>query len=163
MTFGGFVRPFIYKVKFKSSSTFQIAEIHGIGIKNIRSVDLSYFEQKFGVHKGLCQICSAHFKTTRKRPQNSTLTTDYLTKNRIVTINHSPHSPDMAPCTFYLFGKLHLAMKGKCYANVDAIQKASTAILNAISKNDLKKSSDNLLDRANRCIQSEGNYFEGDQ
>ena len=36
-------------------------------------------------------------------------------------------------------------MKGKRYADVDAIQKASTAILNAISKDDLKKSFDNLL------------------
>ena len=83
---------------------------------------------------------------------------DYLTKSRIVTINHSPYSPDMAPCDFYLFGKLHLAMKGKRYADVDAIQKASTAILNAIPKDDLKKSFDNLLDRANRCIQCEGDY-----
>ena len=47
-----------------------IAEIHGIGIRNIRSVNLSYFDRKFGVHKGFCQIFSAHFKTTRKRPQN---------------------------------------------------------------------------------------------
>ena len=39
-----------------------IAEIHGIGIWNIRNVDLSYFDRKFGVHKGLCQICSAHEK-----------------------------------------------------------------------------------------------------
>ena len=30
----------------------------------------SIYRIKFGVHKGLCQICSAHFKTTRKRPQN---------------------------------------------------------------------------------------------
>ena len=43
-----------------------MAEIHAIGIRNIRSVDLSYFDRKFGVHKGLF----AHFKTTRKRPQN---------------------------------------------------------------------------------------------
>ena len=28
------------------------------------------FDRKFGVHKGLCQICCAHFKPTRKRPQN---------------------------------------------------------------------------------------------
>ena len=69
----------------------------------------------------------------------------------------------MAPCHFYLFGKLNLAMKGKRYADVDAIQKASTAIFNAIPKDDLKKSFDNLLDRANRCIQHEGDYFEGDQ
>lgn len=31
----------------------------------------------------------------------STLTTDFLTKNRILTINHSPYSPDMAPCDFF--------------------------------------------------------------
>ena len=54
-------------------------------------------------------------------------------------------------------------MKRKRYADADAIQKASTAILNAIRKDDLKKSFDNLLDRANRCIQFEGDYFEGDQ
>ena len=58
----------------------------------------------------------------------------------------------MAPCDLYLFGKLHLAMKGKRHADVDAIQKASTATLNAIPKDDLKKSFDNLLDRANHCI-----------
>ena len=55
----------------------------------------------------------------------------------------------MAPCDFYLFGKLHLAMKGKRYADVDAFQKALTTILNAIPKDDLKKPFDNLLDRAN--------------
>ena len=49
------------------------------------------------------------------------------------------------------------------FADVDAIQKYSTAILNAIPKDDLKKSFNNLLDRANRCIQCEGDYFEGDQ
>ena len=62
----------------------------------------------------------------------------------------------MAPCDFYLFAKLRLAMKGKRYVDVDAIQKASTAILNAIPKDDLKKSFDNILDL-------EGDYFEGDQ
>ena len=54
-------------------------------------------------------------------------------------------------------------MKGKRYADVDAIQKASTAIRNVIPKDDLRKSFDNLLDRANRCFQCEGNYFESDQ
>ena len=54
-------------------------------------------------------------------------------------------------------------MKGKRCAGLDAMQKVSTAILNAIPKDDLKKSFDNLLDRANRCIQCEGHYFEGDQ
>ena len=50
-------------------------------------------------------------------------------------------------------------MKGKRYADVDAIQKGSTAIF----KDYLKKSFDNLLDRADHCMQWEGDYFEGDQ
>ena len=54
-------------------------------------------------------------------------------------------------------------MKGKRYADVDAIQEASTTILNAIPKDDLKTSFDNLIDRANHCIQCEEDYFEGDQ
>ena len=54
-------------------------------------------------------------------------------------------------------------MKGKRYVDIDAIQKASTAILKAMPKDDLKNSFDNVLDRANRCSQCEGDYFEGDQ
>jgi len=80
---------------------------------------------------------------------------DYLTKNHILTINHSPYSPDMAPCDFYLFGKMHLPMKGKRYADVEAIQKACTGILAAIPGNELKHSFDMLLVRAKRCIKAE--------
>ena len=101
------------------------------------------------------QVCAKFVPHTLKPHEKDLRIFDYLTKNRIVTFNHSPYSPDMAPCDFYLFGKR--------YAVVDAIQKASTAILNAIPKDDLKKSFDNPLDRANRCIQCEGDYFEGDQ
>ena len=50
-------------------------------------------------------------------------------------------------------------MKGKRYA----IQKASTAMLNAIPKDYLKKSFDSVLDSSNLSIQCEGDYFEGDQ
>ena len=91
----------------------------------------------------------------------SSLVTDFLTRNRISTINHhSPYSPDMAPCDFYLFGKLHLAMKGKRFASVEAIQKACTDILRDIPVNDLKHSFEKLLDRAKQCIPTRGDYFE---
>ena len=90
-----------------SENTEIIAEIHGIGITNIRSDDLSYFD-RFVPH-------------TLKPVKEDLRIFDYLTKNRIVTINHSPYWPDMVPCDFYLLGKLHLAMKGKRYADVDAI------------------------------------------
>ena len=110
-----------------------IAEIHGIGIRNICSVDSSYFEGNLRYIK----VCAKFVPHTLKPHEKDLRIFDYLTKNCIVTINHSPYSSDMAPCDFYMFGKLHLAMKGKRYADVDAIQKASTAILNVILKDDL--------------------------
>ena len=106
---------------------------------------------------GYIKVCVKFVPHTFKPHKKDLRILDYLTKNR----NHSPYSPDMAPCD--LFGKLHLAMKGKSYADVDAIQKASTTILNALPKDHRNKSFDNLLDRANRCIPCEGDYFEGDQ
>ena len=68
----------------------------------------------------------------------STLVTDFFTRNRILTINLSPYLPHMAPCDFNLFGKLHLAMKGKRFASTEAIQKACTDILKDVPVNDLK-------------------------
>ena len=58
-------------------------------------------------------------------------------ENGILTINHSPYSPDLAHCDFYLFSKLHLPMKGKRYVDIASIQKASTAILKDIPKEEL--------------------------
>ncbi len=49
------------------------------------------------------------------RSHRSTLVTAFLTRNRILSINHSPYSTDLAPCGFYLCGKLHLTMKGKTF------------------------------------------------
>jgi len=51
-------------------------------------------------------------------------------------------------------------MKGKRYADVEAIQKACTGILAAIPGNELKHSFDMLLDGVKRRIKAEGDYFE---
>ncbi|EGI61741.1 FLJ37770-like protein [Acromyrmex echinatior] len=117
-------------------------------------------------HLGLQKVC-ARFVPHNWRllhdnapSHRSTLVTDFLTKNHILTINHSPYSPDMAPCDFYLFGKMHLSMKGKRYVDVEDIQRACTTILKDVPLNDIKHSFEMLLDRAKRCIESDGDYFE---
>ena len=46
--------------------------------------------------------CAKFVPHTLKPHEKDLRIFDYLTKNRIVTINHSPYSPDMAPCDFYL-------------------------------------------------------------
>lgn len=47
--------------------------------------------------------------------------------------------PDIIPCDVYLFGKLHLSMKGKRYAGVETIQKTCTDIFEGICIDNLKK------------------------
>ena len=66
----------------------------------------------------------------------------------------------MAPCDFYLFGKLHLAMKRKRFATVKAIQKACIDILKDNPVTDLTHSLEKLLDRAKQCIEAGEDYFE---
>ena len=87
----------------------------------------------------------------------------FFIENHILTLNHSPYSPDLAPCDFYLFGELHLAMKEKRYKDVEHIQTATTSILKMIPANDLKKSFDMLFERAKQCIDSEGDYLEANK
>ena len=92
----------------------------------------------------------------------STLVTDFFYQKPHCN-PHSPYSPDLAPCDFYLFGKLHSAMKGKRYKDVEHIQTATTSILKMIPANDLKKSFDILFERAKLCIDSEEDYFEANK
>jgi len=90
----------------------------------------------------------------------SRLVTEFLVKNHVIPLHHSPYSPDLAPCDFYLFPKLHLAMKGKWHASIEAIEKATTDVLKTIPIKDMEKSFDNLLERANLCIDAEGVYID---
>lgn len=62
---------------------------------------------------------------------------DFLTKNRVLSIQHGSYSPDLA--VFY-FPKLNLTMKGNRFLNVDDIKQSSTGILNCSPPiSDIKK------------------------
>ena len=134
---------------------------------SVRYMEMELNISKDSIHRILTEVLGLRKVCARYVPHK--LTDDqkllriqrfFLTKNHIFTINHSPYSPDLAPCDFYLFGKLHLPMKGQRYADVNAIQKAATTILKDFTPEELKSSFDMLLDRATRCINSEGDYFE---
>ena len=51
-------------------------------------------------------------------------------------------------------------MKGKWHASIEAIAKVTTDVLKTVSINDMEKSFDNLLERANVCIDAEGEYID---
>ena len=73
-------------------------------------------------------------------------------KKQICVIIHSPYSPDLLPCDYFVFPKLKTAMKGAFYDDVPTIQVAVTQVLKNIPKTEFKKSMDKLVDRSKRCI-----------
>ncbi|EFN85578.1 hypothetical protein EAI_05626, partial [Harpegnathos saltator] len=48
----------------------------------------------------------------------SSIVTNFLTKNQILLLQHLTYSSDLAPCNYFLFPKLYLAMKGKRFASI---------------------------------------------
>jgi hypothetical protein len=47
-------------------------------------------------------------------------------------VPHSPHSPDLDPCDFFLFPRMNLQLNGSCFQKVSDIQEQSLTILDTI-------------------------------
>jgi hypothetical protein len=85
---------------------------------------------------------------------------NFWPKKNIVELGHPPYSPDLAACDFWLFPKLKLAMERKRFDTIADIQKASTASLGAVPKNEFHECFKKFHNRFNACIDSQGDYFE---
>jgi len=59
----------------------------------------------------------------------------FLAKNNTVIMRQPPHSPDLAPCDFFLLPKIKRTLKGRrCFVIIYEIKSASLIELKAISK-----------------------------
>ena len=47
---------------------------------------------------------------------------------------HTPYSPDLAPCDFWLFPKVKMTMKGKRFESIQDVETATTAQLKTLTK-----------------------------
>ena len=85
---------------------------------------------------------------------------EVLARKQVWVLNHPSYSPDLSPSDYFLFPKLKLPLKGRLFEDVQYIQGAVTSSLRAIPQEDVQRSFESLLDRATRCIDAEGMYFE---
>ena len=46
----------------------------------------------------------------------------FLAQKMVTVLDHPPYSPDLAPVDFFLFLHLKAAIKGACFADVNAIK-----------------------------------------
>ncbi len=91
----------------------------------------------------------------------SKLTTSYLKEKKVDILPHPPYSPDLSPCDFYLFPKIKKELKNKKYYKVENLARAVQSVTSNIPKEDYKNCFENWKTRLQKCIDSNGNYFEG--
>ena len=61
----------------------------------------------------------------------------------INTVPHSPYSPDLAPCDFWLFPKL----RGCQYKTIDEMKEAVIKVIDTITQEDFHGAFQKLLER----------------
>jgi histone-lysine N-methyltransferase SETMAR len=72
---------------------------------------------------------------------------ELLAKKSIIKLYHPPHSPDLAPCDFWLFPKLKIALKGHRFSDNANIQGHATTILQSIPEEEFQKCFDQCKHR----------------
>ena len=87
---------------------------------------------------------------------------EFLATKQITVLEHPDYSPDLAPSDFFLFPKIKEILKGRHIDDIYDIRSNTTAALKAIPQNDFQNCFDGWTWRWNRCIASQGEYFEGD-
>ena len=80
----------------------------------------------------------------------------------IKTVPHPPYSPDLALCDFWLFPKLKEKLRGCRYETIEEMKEAARKVIDTLTKEDFHWGFQKLLERYNKCIAAEGDYFKGD-
>ena len=94
---------------------------------------------------------------------SSFLVRDFLAKDATTVLPQPPYSPDLAPADFFLFAKLKSTLKGRRFESIETIKTNSLVHLRRIPKTAFQECFRTLKKRWQRCIQSRGEYFEGDK
>ena len=102
-----------------------------------------------------------HFHQDNAPAHNSILVTGYLTKMGVKTVPHHPYSPDLAPCDFCLFPKLKEKLRCCRYEKIEKMKETVTKFIDTLTQEDFHGALKKLLERCNKCIAAEGDYFEG--
>jgi transposase len=94
---------------------------------------------------------------------SSFLVRNFLAKHATTVLAQPPYSPDLAPADFVLFPKLKSTLNGRRFESVEAIKTNSLAHLRCIPKTAFQECFRTLKKCWQQCIQSRGEYFEGDK
>jgi transposase len=86
----------------------------------------------------------------------------FLAKHETTVTPQPLYSPDLAPADFFIFPKLKMSLRGLRFESIDSIKENLLADLRSIPNEAFQKCFEGWRKCWERCIQSGGDYFEGD-
>ena len=86
----------------------------------------------------------------------------FLTKNSMTSLPHPPYLPYPTRATVFFFPWMKKVLKGKRFADVEEVKQNMTEALKGITIDQFKNCLEQQEKRLNRCVASDGEYFEGD-
>ena len=104
--------------------------------------------------RGLCLIQNAP-------AHKCLLVQDVLKEEKVVQLSHSPYSPDVSPCDFFLFPLLKKTLSGRRYESRSALGNAIYQCLRGIPKKAHFSTFTEWTSRLEKCVSVKGEYFEG--
>jgi hypothetical protein len=84
---------------------------------------------------------------------------ELLANKQITVLEHPAYSPDLAPNDFFPIKEI---LTGRYFDDIDDIMSNTTAALKAIPQNKFQNCFEGWTRRWHWCIDSQGEYFEGD-
>ena len=88
------------------------------------------------------------------------LTVEFLKQKHIKVIEHSPYSPDLAMCDFWLFFNLKKNLRDHRFHPEEEIDVAINAFFSSILRNKWLETFNLWEIRLQKCIDAGGDYFE---
>ena len=141
----------------RSSTTKKLDNIEQvrIAIEGGRRLTFRELENDLGIPKttvweilnkilGMTHVCAVtgFFTTITRQRIHRILRSNFWRNTRLYSSDSLSYSPDIAPCDFWMFPKLKMALKGKRFDDIETIQSNATRELKAIPKSELQDCSE---------------------
>lgn len=132
-------------------------------------------EQKTVNAEWYTTIClpSVFEKVREKRPRSRILlhhdnasahtankTKSFLASEKVELVNHPAHSPDLAPCDFFIFPKIKDLMRGLSFTGPEEAVIAFNQHVKNMPSDKWSSCFQKWFDRMKKCLKCNGEYFE---
>ena len=101
---------------------------------------------------------STYYMTTP--PLMCEVVKSFLASEKVKVLNHSPYSPDLSPCDFFLFPRLKKKLSGNKYTSRSSLGSAVYQFLQQIPKEDYLSAFRGWVKKLQKRVSVKGEYFE---